>query len=271
MEKQDLVSVVMCVHNGEPYIAEAIDSLYQQTYPNWELMICDDASTDGTLSVIEPYAVRDPRIRILRNETVMRQAYSRNKCIAAAKGAYIAVLDADDVYDPTKLSKQVRFLEEHPDIVFVGTGAYLFQGGQQWSTMEVPARCTKAEVCRMYGYVCASLMFRRLVFDTVKGYRVSDITRRGEDWDLICNLVYHGFQGANVRENLYGYRVDDEAYKRRTFSIYLDTFKIRRYWFHRFKLPAKEYIFVLQPLLSGIIPKKIMQRYHEIKGGRHEG
>ncbi len=116
---QPLVSIVMTLYNDERFVAETIGSVLEQTYPKWELIIVDDASTDDSAEIAEKFTT-DPRIRLIRNEKNGQVSNAHNVGDRACRGDYIAPLDSDDLWDPEKLEKQVRYMEEHP-----GTGACL--------------------------------------------------------------------------------------------------------------------------------------------------
>lgn len=107
----ELVSVIMPSFNTGEYIAASIESVLAQTYPNWELLIVDDCSTDNTTEVICRY--QDPRIILLKNKTNSGAALSRNYALREAKGRWIAFLDSDDTWEPKKLEKQLRFMQEN--------------------------------------------------------------------------------------------------------------------------------------------------------------
>ena len=104
------VSVLMSVFNAEDFIQEAVDSVLQQTFSDFEFIIVDDASTDGSLQRLCSY--HDPRIRILRNETNMGLTRSLNKGMEFVRGEYVARMDADDVSLPSRLQEQTVFLKE---------------------------------------------------------------------------------------------------------------------------------------------------------------
>lgn len=109
----DLVSIITPNYNCAKYIAETIDSIQAQTYKHWELLIVDDCSTDEVEKVLESYLETDERIIYLENEYNLGAALSRNKALRKAKGRWIAFLDSDDLWEPTKLEKQIRFMEEN--------------------------------------------------------------------------------------------------------------------------------------------------------------
>lgn len=113
-----LVSVIMPAYNGEKYIGDAIESVLNQSYDNFELIIVEDKSTDNTLEVIQKYI--DSRLFLYLNSQNRGIAYSTNLGIAKSKGKYIALLDDDDIALKRRLEWQVNFLEEHKDIDIVG-------------------------------------------------------------------------------------------------------------------------------------------------------
>lgn len=109
----DLVSIVMPSYNCERFIAQTIDSVLAQTYPNWELLVTDDCSSDGTCRIVEGYLKIDARIRLFRLPKNSGAAVARNNSIREAKGRYIAFLDSDDLWLPEKLAVQLAFMQEY--------------------------------------------------------------------------------------------------------------------------------------------------------------
>lgn len=124
---QPKVTVLMSVLNGEDYLREAIDSILTQTFTDFEFLIIDNASTDGTATIIASYD--DTRIRCIRNDEVLTLTQSLNKGLGIAQGTYIARLDADDVAIAHRLDKQVRHLDDHPEIALVASAATDFGNG----------------------------------------------------------------------------------------------------------------------------------------------
>ncbi len=113
------VSVVMPVYNGEKYIQDAINSILNQTFADFELLIIDDGSTDGSVSVVKSY--QDPRIKLIKNKRNLGLSETRNRGIKESQSEYIAWLDCDDISTPTRLEKQVNFLENNLEIGLCGT------------------------------------------------------------------------------------------------------------------------------------------------------
>ena len=108
----ELVSIIMPSYNTANYIAASIQSVLDQTYQNWELILVDDCSTDNTDAVVAPF-LSDTRIRYLKNEQNSGAAISRNRALREARGRWIAFLDSDDLWEPQKLEKQLAFMREH--------------------------------------------------------------------------------------------------------------------------------------------------------------
>lgn len=108
----EMVSIIMPSYNTGRFIKETIESVLAQTYPNWELLIVDDCSTDDTDEVVGAY-LSDERIRYFKNETNSGAAVSRNRALREAKGKWIAFLDSDDLWEPEKLQKQIAFMKEN--------------------------------------------------------------------------------------------------------------------------------------------------------------
>ncbi|HSY52599.1 MAG TPA: glycosyltransferase [Thermoanaerobaculia bacterium] len=112
------LTVLMAFHNDAPFIAEAIDSILNQTYDDFEFVIVNDASNDGSRDIVARYT--DPRIRLLDNPENLRLARSLNRGLEVARGALVARLDANDVARPDRLEKQMRFMRDHPEIALLG-------------------------------------------------------------------------------------------------------------------------------------------------------
>ena len=110
------ISVIMSVYNGEQYLDQAIESVCNQTFKSWELIIINDCSTDKTAEILNDYALKDSRIKVHTNETNLRLPTSLNKAVSFAEGKYVARMDADDICMPDRLEKQYEFMENNPDI-----------------------------------------------------------------------------------------------------------------------------------------------------------
>ena len=105
------ISVIMSVYNGEKYLEEAIESVRNQTFQNWELVVINDCSTDSTAEMLADFAIKDERIKVHTNEVNLKLPTSLNKAISLSAGKYIARMDADDICLPDRLEKQYKFMD----------------------------------------------------------------------------------------------------------------------------------------------------------------
>lgn len=180
-----LVSVVMPAYNCGAFIGKAIESVVCQTYPNWELLITDDCSTDCTRQVVEKYVSDDKRIRYFFLKTNSGAGIARNNSIKEANGRFIAFLDSDDIWMPHKLETQLRFMQEK-ECALSGT-SYLTINEQYEVTglVVAPRRHT------LWQCMCDSkLGFSTCMYDTSKiGKHFMPILRKRQDWGLVLKML----------------------------------------------------------------------------------
>jgi glycosyltransferase involved in cell wall biosynthesis len=199
------VSVVMPIYNAGRFLREAIDSVLNQSFRDLELIAVNDCSTDNSLSILRSY--QDPRVRIVSNEKNLGVAASINIGITNSCGEYISRIDADDVAHPKRLEKQVKFLDDHPDIALVGSSAHIIdQLGKQIYILEVPTdgRTIKETLLKYNLFIHSSITFRRESFFSVGPYRPD--FEPAEDYDLFLRFSER-YSLANMSEPLVKYRV----------------------------------------------------------------
>lgn len=193
MNKKQIVSVLMPVYNAERYVAEAVESILTQTFEDFEFIIIDDGSTDGSLAIIEAYARRDGRIRLISRENRGIIA-TRNELLSKCIGKYCAWLDNDDVALPERLSRQVEYMEENPHCVVVGSRILLTdKDGDSICEMVNLFNHDQIDNQHIKGIVQlfqTSTMMRREAIEKVGGYR--DGYELAEDLDLYLRLAEYG-------------------------------------------------------------------------------
>lgn len=184
-----LVSVMMPTYNGAPYLRAAIDSVINQTYTNWELIIVDDGSTDDTPTILQEYSLRDKRVKPYRIERGGR-GKARNKCLQESSGKYIAVCDSDDISLPNRFQVHVDFLESHPDIGVVSAQILYFEDQKApVSSFRYPENQheIKSKFDRGKMGVCHAVsMFRRELIDKVGPY--SEECLRAQDLEFFLRV-----------------------------------------------------------------------------------
>lgn len=241
------ISVIIPVYNAEQYIDACISSILNQTYDNYEIIICDDCSTDNTRMILEKYKSNE-KVRIFYNEKNMHQAQSRNLCVRECKGDYIMLQDADDFSEPERMEKLLGAFEDN--ISFVGSSCNCFDDGEIYQILKLKKTYPqKKDLLWGIPFAHPSMMFRKDAFLAVGGYRVCKYTQRGEDYDLILRLYAKGYRGKNIDELLYDYRLDRNTYARRTFRARLDECLIRYYGFKDNKILFPwGWLWVLKPI-----------------------
>lgn len=259
MEKP-LVSVLMGAYQieGLSYFPAAMESLLRQTCSQIEILICNDGSTDATAEILQEWAKRDDRIRILTHEKNRGLAAALNTCMAAATGTYLARQDADDFSHLTRFQEQVEFLESHPEIDFLGTNVNLCDAQGVWGERRLPETPKKQDFLFCSPFVHGTVMYRAAALHKAEGYRVCRQTRRTEDYDLFMRMYAQGMQGANLQSNLYDYREDRENMSKRKYRYRVDEAEARYAGFQKLGLLPKGLPYVVKPLLVGLLPNRLL-------------
>lgn len=205
------ISVVMPVYNTKKYLRQAIESILNQTFRDFEFIIVDDCSTDSSPEIIEEYAKKDKRIRALYNSQNLKVARARNRGIEAATGRYVAQMDSDDISLPNRLKKQFKFMEGHPEVaVSSGTVELIDQAGK--AIGRVKYYLTDEEVRRHIFRLCpcsqSLCIMRRKAFNDIEGYDPDWVPT--EDTELFLRLGRIG-QFANLSDVMLQYRVHPDS------------------------------------------------------------
>ena len=188
------VSVLMSVYNGQPYLSESIESILVQDFQDIEFLIVDDCSTDDSLATIEEAAARDCRIRVLRNEQNIGLTKSLNRGLSEARGEFVARIDADDISDAARLSRQVAAMSKAPDLIVTGTVMRLIdaEGQETGRTEAFDCHTLPAQLFFFNSITHSSVMFRRAPIQALGGYDESLV--RAQDYDLWLKCLAAGYR-----------------------------------------------------------------------------
>ena len=203
-----LVSVVMPVFNSEKFVKEAIESILNQTHTLFELIIVNDGSTDRTDLIIREY--KDPRIKHVNNSINKGVVSTLNEGLLLSKGKYIARMDADDIALPTRLAKQVDFLENHPEVKLCGTRATAIdESGKQIVKLNRPLDHEKIKVFNLFrnAFIHPSIMADAELLKTI-GF--AEDYKYAEDYYAFSQFTMH-YKVANLKERLLLYRLHNES------------------------------------------------------------
>lgn len=254
------ISVIMGVYNCKDIkgLEQSIESIIQQTFRDWEFIICNDGSTDDTFKYLIKFSTKDSRIKIISYKNNHGLAFALNYCLKYAKGEYIARQDDDDVSKADRLEKELMFLDSHPEYAFVGTLADVFDEGGMWGKYNLREKPDKKAFFWNSPFLHPSILIRKNVLNLVSGYRVINETRRCEDYDLFMRLYALNIKGYNLQEYLYKYRFDRQTNKKyRNLSDRINEAKIRWCGFKKMGVLWLGIPFIVKPILIGIIPQKI--------------
>lgn len=201
------LAVIMAVHNGDRFLDEAIQSMLGQSYRDFDFIIVDDGSTDESPRILARHAIADSRVRIITQSNAGLTA-SLNRAIESTAAPLIARMDSDDVAHPDRLTRQIAYLDAHPDVVCIGSRVELIDElGAEIDRHDHPL--THEEIDRDllrgigWSIVHPSAMFRRTAFEQVGRYDTR--YRTGQDLDLFLKLSEIG-RLANLPERLLKYR-----------------------------------------------------------------
>lgn len=262
--KTKKVSIIMGIYNCEKTLERAINSVLEQTYQEWELIMCDDASNDKTYEIAQKYEKKYPdKIHLIKNEQNCRLAASLNRCLAFASGEYIARLDADDYCANNRLEVQVEYLNNNQDIAVVGCGRILFDENGIRNTIYYKEKPEQKDILKMTPFAHPTIVARREVYDVLSGYRSNKNTMRAEDLDLWFRFYEHGYKGINIQQALYYYHESSEDMKKRNFKAAVGTARVILEGIKRMKWSKLYGIFALRPIISYLIPNSIMIFFHE--------
>ena len=182
----NLVSIIMPSYNCGRYVEKTIHSVQAQTYKDWEIIFIDDCSNDGTIENVKGLQKNDKRIRLFKNETNSGAAVSRNYALREAKGKYIAFLDSDDIWEPTKLEKQIRFMEENNyKFSYTSYSEMDSEGNDTGVVVSGPSRITKAGMYAFCWPGCLTVMYDR---EAVGLIQIEDIKKNNDYamWLKVC-------------------------------------------------------------------------------------
>lgn len=258
------VSVIMAAYNvGSREVLDAsISSVVNQDMSDWELLVCDDCSTDDTHEWLLEWSRRDSRICVLKNEENRKAAYTRNCCLAQAKGKYIAIMDADDACSPNRFSAQVNFLDSYHQYSFVGVLGKRFEKniGDKSDLYWFCRKPEPKDFLMTLPFVHASIMFRREALLAVNGYEETARVERSEDYDMLLRMYAAGMRGANISDAVYYIREDSNALHRRKYRYRIKETLVKFRGFVRLGLMPKGIAFAIKPIIVGLIPATLLNR-----------
>ena len=261
------VSVIMGIYNCAPYLQEALDSLYAQTFQDFEIILCEDGSSDNTYEIAEENKKSHSNIVLLRNPKNLGLNKTLNNCLAVAKGEYIARMDGDDVCDRTRFEKEVKFLDEHPEYAIVSCPMIYFDEKGVFARGKGGNKPTKLDFIGKTPFCHAPCMVRREAYMSVGGYTEDKRLIRQEDYNLWMKMYAAGYIGYNLSECLYSMRDDRaaESRRKRSWTVVKSSVYSTYLACRTLHLPIKGYMYCLKKPLIYIMPLCLYSYLHHRK------
>ena len=220
--RNPVISVIMGSYNpvNREGLEDAVKSIIEQSFSDWEFIICDDGSTEPYAGYLSELTKLDNRIICIRNEENHGLAYSLNRCLDIAKGDFIARMDDDDISLPERFEKELDFLMKNPEYAWVGSEAALFDNNGRWGIGSRPEIPDENDYLRYSPFIHPSVMFRKKPLLKVHGYSEEKKALRCEDYELFMKLAAKGYKGYNLQEILFKYQENSHAYGKKKFRYY---------------------------------------------------
>ena len=251
MESKPLVSVIMPCYNMASYISDSIKSVIVQTYPNWELLIVDDASTDETVSIIKDYSQSDSRIRFAIKTQNSGIADTRNQCIRMAHGQFLAFLDADDIWHHEKLEKQLRFMMEKNVGFTYSTYDWIDEDGNTLNKFINTIGNLDYETYLQNTIIgCSTVMVNKAITGDV----VVPKFRTSEDTATWLDILRKGILAYAIDEPLVSYRIRRKSASSNKIKAATDLWKVYR---RHEKLPLFKAIYYFSCYAFNAIKKRL--------------
>ena len=258
------VSVIIGIYNCANTLQEAMDSLFAQTFQDFEIILCEDGSKDNTYDVAKSISQTHSNVKLLHNKQNMGLNISLNNCLAVADGKYIARMDGDDISLPTRFEKEVHFLDTHPEYAIVTTPMIHFDEDGDFRYGHGGREPVLTDFAKHSPFCHAPCMVRKEAYDAVGGYSVGDWLLRQEDYHLWIKMVKKGFRGYTLEEPLYKMRDDRNAFRRRNWLSRRNEAYVKYLACKELHLPFYYYLYCFKPIILYLMPSFLYQKLHRI-------
>ncbi len=246
------ISVVMSSYNAEKSLSLCLDSILNQTFTNFEFIICDDGSTDGTFHILKSYSNIDKRIVLLSNEKNEGLAFSLNKCIDASNSNIICRMDADDFSAPNRLEEQFNYFKKYK-YDLLGTNCFVFRDFYHFQEAKAKFSINKTDIYSKNQFFHPSIMMRKELFYKVGKFTNFKFTKKSQDYDLWLKLftkVKH-LKAGNFQKPLYFYQLPKKSRNLREY-LFVSYLIIRSVILYSNFKDFFYIIFAFRPILSFI-------------------
>lgn len=265
MQREDrpLISVLMGVYyhrEDTALLCRSIQSILNQSNPDFEFLICDDGSTAEAVKVLDRFAEKDQRIHLVRPGNKYALAEKLNACLQQARGELIARMDDDDYAHPDRFEKQTACLQDHPEIDFLGSNVSIWDGNKITGKQVFPEYPKVEDFLFRQPFIHPSMMFRKDALLAVNGYSEESHCILCEDYDLLLRLYAAGYRGMNQQEALLDYTVLKKAHSGRKMRHRWNEAVTRWKRFRELNLLPSALPWVIKPIVVGVLPEKLLNK-----------
>ena len=261
------VSIIMGIYNCSDTLTDAIESILNQTFSGWKLIMCDDGSTDETYCIALQYKKKYPdKIILIKNKENRGLNYTLNHCLKYVNTEYVARMDGDDISLPTRLEEEIRFLDTHLEYAIVSCPMIYFDQDGDFMIGKCIPKPQKNDYIKGTPFCHAPCMVRTDIMKLVNGYSVSNKLLRVEDYHLWYKIYMAGYQGYNLKKPLYKMRDDRNAVARRKYKYRLNETYVKWRIYKDMKLSSRYILYILKPLVVGLMPNYLYKSLHRKRG-----
>ncbi|WP_332628467.1 glycosyltransferase [Halalkalibacter flavus] len=251
------VTVLMSVYNDKKYLVESIESILTQSFENFEFLIIDDASNDGSSAILETYAEKDERIKLVKNKENKGLSYNLAEGVNMAQAPWIARMDADDIAFTDRLALQMDYIKNNPNTDVVGSYVIdIDEDGNEIELRKVPTSHEKiSKLIWTCPFIHPSVLFKKEAVKRAGSYDKN--LRRRQDYDLWFRCQEANLKFQNLDRALLYYRSTDEYYKKNNLKVQFQQAAMGFHGIRRVKASPLAYIGITVAFLKGILPSKI--------------
>lgn len=258
----DMVSIIMGIYNipSKDILKKSIDSILNQTYKNIEFIIIDDGSTNETYNWAKELIKDDNRVILKKNKKNLGLTKTLNVALKYATGNFIARMDGDDYCELNRIEKQVDFLVNNKEYSLVASNMNLFDEKGIWGERKNNEVILKKDFLFTSPIPHPTILTYKWCYEKVNGYKEKWYTSRNEDYDIFMRMYALGIKMFVMQEKLYFYREDKNCYSKRKYKYRICEFVVRLKGFYQLNLYPRAILYVIKPLVVGVIPQKILKR-----------
>ena len=260
------ISVIMGVFNTPlEYIDKSIESILNQTFQDFEFIICNDCCSDNTFKYIKNKFGKNSKIIWIENDKNMGLAYTLNHCLKYASGKYIARMDSDDISKQNRFEEQIKIFEKYSDVDVVNCNVDVFDENGIYGERIYDEIISSKNFIKGNPIVHPAVMVKKEAYDSVGNYRDTKFTVRNEDYDLFFRMIINNKKIYTLQKKVFLFRENQQSYSRRKYRYRVNEYIIRKEHFSKLGFLPKYYIYCLKPLIVGIIPISILKKIRNKK------